>query len=390
MSFAPFRPAFAVLGGVLALSACQNQAMDWDLRSGLNTSDAARTATVARPASDARGIISYPGYQVAVARRGDTVNTVAARVGLSAGELASYNALKANDPLREGEVLALPTRVATSAGTGAVIGGTAATAQSVDVGAIATSALDRASPAGTTTVAPVAAAATATTAEPIRHKVARGETAFSIARTYNVSAKALADWNGLGSDLAVREGQFLIIPTAAGKAPPSPVAVTTVPGTGSPTPEPPSARAPLPDEKTTTAAQAKKDVPPSPNMATQRSASSASQMAMPASGSIIRGYVKKKNDGIDIGAAAGSPVHAASAGTVAAITMDTQQTPIIVIRHEGNLLTVYAGVDAIKVKKGDTVTRGQQIAVVRAGSPAFLHFEIRKGIESVDPTPYLQ
>lgn len=403
MPFFLFRPTFAVLGGAIALSACQSSNMDWDLRSGLNTSDAARTASQARPAPDGRGVISYPGYQVAVAKRGDTVSTVAGRVGVGAGQLASYNALNANDPLREGEVLALPTRVAAAdVGTGAMIGdtaaATAATAQNVDVSAIATSALDRAAPASTAApVATPAAAATTATAssaaaasQPIRHKVARGETAFSIARVYNVSAKSLADWNGLGPDLAVREGQYLIIPTAAGKAPPSAVAVTTVPGSGSPTPQPPSSKTPLPDEKTKSTAQAKKDIPPSPDMSKQRSAATASQFAMPASGSIIRGYVKKKNDGIDIGAAAGSPVVAASAGTVAAITMDTQQTPIIVIRHDGNLLTVYAGVDAIKVKKGDTVTRGQQLAAVRAGSPSFLHFEVRKGIESVDPLPYLQ
>lgn len=400
MPFILFRPTLVVLGGALALSACQNSNMDWDLRSGLNTSDAARTAAQARPASDTHGVISYPGYQVAVARRGDTVGTVAARVGLGAGELASYNALNANDPLREGEVLALPKRVAAADTGGALMGGAAVgTAQSVDVSAIATSALDRAAPATpaavTPVVTPTAAGTTGATAaggaqQPVRHKVARGETAFSIARTYNVSAKSLADWNGLGPELAVREGQYLIIPTAAGAAPPSAVAVTTVPGTGSPTPQPPSAKAPLPDEKTKSTTEAKKDVPPSPEMGKQRSASSAAQFAMPASGSIIRGYVKKKNDGIDIGAAAGSPVVAAAGGTVAAITMDTQQTPIIVIRHDGNLLTVYAGVDAIKVKKGDAVKRGQQLASVRAGSPAFLHFEVRKGIESVDPMPYLQ
>ena len=416
MSSFPLRPAFALLGGVLALSACQPSSMDWDLRSGLNTSDAARNATDARPQPDGRGVISYPGYQVAVARRGDTVTSVAARLGLAPGALASYNALGANDPLREGEVVALPSRVAsvadagTSAGLGASIApgaafdGTGPTSQSVDVGAIATSALDRAAPASTATTgtattstapartvaATTAAASRSGSAQPVRHKVTRGETAFSIARTYNVSAKSLADWNGLGADLGVREGQYLIIPTATGKAPPSAVAVTTVPGTGSPTPEPPSAREPLPDEKPLTAAQAKKEIPPSPDLGKQRTASTASRFAMPTSGSIIRGYAKKKNEGIDIGASAGSPVVAASAGSVAAITMDTQQTPIIVIRHEGNLLTVYAGVDAIKVKKGDKVKRGQQLASVRSGSPSFLHFEVRKGIESVDPMPYLQ
>jgi len=42
------------------------------------------------------------------------------------------------------------------------------------------------------------------------------------------------------------------------------------------------------------------------------------------------------------------------------------------------------------VAKGDKVKRGQTIAVVRAGSPSFLHFEVRNGIDAVDPMPYLQ
>ena len=52
--------------------------------------------------------------------------------------------------------------------------------------------------------------------------------------------------------------------------------------------------------------------------------------------------------------------------------------------------TVYAGVDAVTVEKGDRVARGQQIAKVRAADPSFLHFEVREGFESVDPLPYLK
>jgi len=107
-------------------------------------------------------------------------------------------------------------------------------------------------------------------------------------------------------------------------------------------------------------------------------------------GKIIRGYVKKKNDGIDIAAAPGTPVKAAADGTVAAVTKDTAGTPIIVVRHADNLLTVYAGVDGVTLAKGAAVKRGQTIAKVRTADPAFLHFEVRKGVESVDPLPYLQ
>ena len=385
-------------GLILTLTACTptggggplSRPFDWDFRRGdgvLNTSDAAVTATERRPSADARGVISYPGYQVAVARRGDTVASVAARVGLSPDELARYNALMPTDNLREGEIIALPRRVAAEAtapaGTGSLIGSGSVAPAPVDVTAIATTALDR---VGT----PTPPATTKPNAnEPVRHQVRRGETAFSIARTYNVSAKALGEWNGLGTDLSVREGQYLIIPVAGASAP-VPSEPVTVPGQGSPTPTPPSAAKPLPAEKPARATEKPKETPASPALSETRTAATAAKMVMPVQGSIIRPYAKGRNDGIDISAAAGTAVKAADAGTVAAITKDTEQTPIIVIRHADNILTVYAGVDAITVKKGDTVARGQTIAKVRAGQPSFLHFEVRRGVDSTDPVAFLQ
>ena len=50
----------------------------------------------------------------------------------------------------------------------------------------------------------------------------------------------------------------------------------------------------------------------------------------------------------------------------------------------------WAAVQKAAVKKGDQVTRGQAIAKVRSSDPAFLHFEVRQGFDSVDPMPYLQ
>ncbi|MFN7224348.1 MAG: peptidoglycan DD-metalloendopeptidase family protein [Paracoccaceae bacterium] len=380
---------------VAALTACTPTSgtspfgpLDWDLRGGngvLDTSGAAMQATERRPSPDGRGVISYPGYQVAVARRGDTVASVAARVGVGAEELARYNAVQPGDPLRDGEILALPRRIADSGpmpGGGAVIGSGAGPAP-VDVSAIATTALDR---VGTPT--PPATIAPNTGREPVRHQVRRGETAFSIARTYNISAKALGEWNGLGPNLDVREGQYLIIPVASDSAPPAATQRVSAPGAGSATPTPPSATKPLPAEKTAPAASKPKETPASPALGNQRS--TATRMTMPVQGSIIRPYAKGRNDGIDISAPAGTPVKAAADGTVAAITTDTKQTPIIVVRHADNLLTVYAGVDAITVKKGDSVSRGQTIAKVRAGTPSFLHFEVRRGVDSTDPVAFLQ
>ena len=61
--------------------------------------------------------------------------------------------------------------------------------------------------------------------------------------------------------------------------------------------------------------------------------------------------------------------------------------PILVLRHSGDLLTVYANIDGLSVAKGDTVSAGQSIAQVRDGGS--LHFEVREGFEAVDPVEYL-
>ncbi|MCB1389127.1 MAG: peptidoglycan DD-metalloendopeptidase family protein [Rhodobacteraceae bacterium] len=352
--------------------------LDWDLRpSGrFSTSDAARTTTAARPAPDARGVISYPGYQVVVAQSGERVSDIAARLGLDAGSLARHNAVGADTTMRGGELLVLPSRVGDDGS-----------------GPITATPLGPAAPGG---------------AEPLRHTVVRGETAFTIARLYNVPPRSIAEWNGLAADMSVREGQILVIPipqsitaAAAGEPlsatgvaapPPTPAAAvdtTSQPGQGSPTPVPPSASTPLPSTNPTPAGQGVGATqPPVADMASQRT--QGPRLGMPVQGRIIRAYAQGRNDGIGIGAPAGTEVHAAAAGTVAAITQDTDQVPIMVIRHENNLLTVYANIDGIRVARGDRVSRGQTIATVRAGDPSFLHFEVREGFESVDPMPYLQ
>ncbi len=375
---------------VLALAGCEGP-MDFDLRpTAANTTDAALNAVGNRPAADARGVISYPDYQVAVARRGDTLSEVANRVGLPAGELARYNGIEVTDVLREGEIVALPRRVSEpSAATGGV-----------DISALASNAIDNApaTPVPSGTVAPAPGGIT-----PVRHQVSRGETAYSIARLYNVTPRALADWNGLDQNYSVREGQYLLIPQAnAGTASAETADNVSAPGAGSPTPTPPSAAEPLPPAPVTdgtalppasgteTAAATPAPATPAPDVGqVSEPAQSQGAFRMPVAGTIIREYAPGTNDGIDIAAPAGTPVTAAASGTVAAITTNTDGIPILVIKHADNILTVYTHIDGINVTKGDAVARGQTIARVRAGDPARMHFEVRDGFDAVDPNLYL-
>jgi murein DD-endopeptidase MepM/ murein hydrolase activator NlpD len=376
---------------VLALLAACSEPLDLDMRGlmngGFNTADAARAATAPRPQPDDRGVISYPNYQVAVARRGDTLAQLAARVGLPADELARYNGVQTGDPLRAGEIIALPRRVAEpSPETGAISTGPIRPASEIDITTLAGDAIDRSAPT------PAAERPTPQTgSEPIRHQVKRGETAFTISRLYNVSVRSLAEWNGLDSSFTLREGQYLLIPVVTA-AVSTEEDTTQLPGTGSPTPEPPSASQPLPEETpaaaaTTTATAAA----PIANLGKQTGASASNAaMSFPVQGSIIREYAKGRNDGIDIGASVGTTVKAAASGQVAAITRNTDGINILVIRHPDNLLSVYTHVDNITVAKGDAVSRGQSIAKVADFEPSRVHFEVRKGFDSVDPMGYLR
>lgn len=377
--------AMVLTTATLALSACAG--FDFDLRdnfgSAPDTSAAARNATAARPKPDDRGIISYPNYQVAVARHGDTIADVANRVGFAPKELGKYNGIGIDAKLHKGEIIALPRRVKEpSPATGSQTTGPLQPPEKVDISILASGAIDRAKPA----TPAHSSRRTVSGAEPVRHKVERGETAFTISRLYNVSVKSLAEWNGLGSNLNVREGQYLLIPVASPTIQTaSNSSNTSEPGRGSLTPIPPSATQPLPND---VAPVKPSDKPASPNLASQRTAASTGQFVYPVQGKIIRAF-SKKSDGIDISVKAGTSVKSAASGTVAAITRDTDQVAILVIRHSNNLLTIYANVDGIKVKKGERVKRGQVIAKVSGGRSAFLHFEVRKNFESVDPMPYL-
>lgn len=366
------RLACVLMVSALGLTGCVGGGTGFDFDFRDNEIAAAGAVTAPRPQPDANGLITYDSYQVVSARRGDTVADVAARIGIPAEELARFNGRNPGDILREREILALPDR---AGGAGA----------DTDIAAIALGAIDEAE-AGQTRIPGGVQPQVQPGLEPVRHRVGPGETAYSVARLYNVSVRALAEWNGLGPNLDVREGQFLLIPIILEAAAPQ-ADLTDEPGTTI-APPPPSAATPLPpavEVAPLPPATGGGPVPPAPPPAPP---APTSELAMPVNGTILRDY-SASNEGLDIGAAAGTPVTAAADGTVAAITQDTDQISIVLIRHDGGLLTVYANVGDIRVERGDNVSRGQTIAAVSPGDPSFLRFEVRRGMEAVDPNRYL-
>ena len=364
------------------LSACGNSPLnnfDFDFRgNSFDTSDAALQATQSRPQADELGIINYPTYQVAIARRGDTVESMAIRLGQDANELARYNGLAEGQRLRNGEVLALPKISRSPRKYSADDEEIEETTLSKDINVLelADTALKVAGGSNNNRINRDSTDPK-NLVDPIKHKVVRGETAFIISRLYNISVRSLADWNGLDSDYTVREGQILIVPLVDKKVQKK----FKQEEIASVAPPPPSSKKPQPRNI------AKQEAIEPSN--TSISVPESGRMAYPIEGLVIREYSKNKNDGIDFTAQAGTRVVAADTGVVATVTEDTNQIAIVVLKHPKNILTVYANLTNIQVSTNQNVLRGEVIGEIPEGDPPYLHFEIREGFESIDPLEYL-
>ena len=364
------------------LSACANSPLnnfDFDFRgNSFDTSNAALQATQSRPKANELGIINYPTYQVAVARRGDTIETMARRLGQNESDLARYNGLTEGQRLRKGEVLALPkvsiSRQQELADSEEIEETTLS--KDVNVLELADTALKIAGGSDNERANPTSSD-TKNLVDPIKHKVVRGETAFIISRLYNISVRSLADWNGLDSDYSVREGQILIVPLVDSKIQKSSKKEKLT----SLAPPPPSSKKPQPRN-----IAKQESTEPSINPI---SVPESGRMAYPIEGLIIREYSKNKNDGIDFTAQPGTRVVAADNGVVATVTEDTNQIAIVVLKHPKNILTVYANLTNIQVSNNQNVVRGEVLGEIPEGDPPYLHFEIREGFESIDPLNYL-
>ena len=105
----------------------------------------------------------------------------------------------------------------------------------------------------------------------------------------------------------------------------------------------------------------------------------------------------RTHDGVDLAADAGTPVCAASSGTVLDVRDDDLMGTTVVISHDGGYDTIYANLQSVPtVEIGDEVTAGQVIgsvgrtALSEAAEPPHLHFGVTKDGEFVDPLEFLK
>ena len=96
--------------------------------------------------------------------------------------------------------------------------------------------------------------------------------------------------------------------------------------------------------------------------------------------------------GIDICNKRGSPVIAPANGVVSSIETDAGYGKMLVINHGYGLVSRYAHLDKVLVKRGQAVERGQEIALVgntgRTTGP-HLHYEVHLNGVAVNPMRYI-
>lgn len=101
-------------------------------------------------------------------------------------------------------------------------------------------------------------------------------------------------------------------------------------------------------------------------------------------------HVQVDNSGIDISVAAGTKARSVFDGTVSSIFFMDGFENIVIIRH-GEYLTVYAGLSAINVTKGDRVKAGAPIGTIATvDGRTVLHFEVRKERTKLNPLQWVK
>lgn len=190
------------------------------------------------------------------------------------------------------------------------------------------------------------------------HKVAQGETIYSIAKKYQTDAQKIVNFPfNEFADLdtfALNIGQTLIVPDGV----------------------PPKERPIVPK------------VPPAPLFA-----GGTGQLAWPVGGRITQRPVWY-HMAVDIANEAAPGIAAAEAGAVSLVS--TQRYAYghhVVLDHGDGLQTLYAHLSQIYVSPGEKVSRGQLIGKMGStgrSSGVHLHFEVRKNGTPVNPLPYLE
>lgn len=222
-----------------------------------------------------------------------------------------------------------------------------------------------------------------------------GDTLSGVGRRFQTPVQSLIDMNNLDPRGSITAGQRILLPTTAadrgtdlyatGPAPTGiPAATAATAPAAPPRGNPPLTSAPTPAPAPARPAATSSAAPAAHASSSATTASLALQW--PVRGDVLRRFgpvgMGERNNGINIGASAGSSVKASADGTVAYVGDDiVGQGLTVLIVHRDGWRTVYSHLGSATVRDGARVRAGQDIGTVGLsagdGRPS-IHFEVRQ------------
>ena len=284
-----------------------------------------------------------------ILEKGETLYSVARAYGIKPEALAEANSISDPSRLKAGIKLLIPDAPASATAPGAASDGAPASG-------LGESQVD------------------ALPGQDLAYKVAKGDTLFSIARSYGVGLDALRTANKLGPKSVIKPGDSLKIPkggkqvasgSASGEKPRAPAASAT-----------PSA----------TQSAAQSGAPAMPDPVKTSSKAVAKGLSWPCPGEIL--YLDGKAYGVIIKAKQGDVEKAVTSGTVSSAGPYRGYGNVVFVLSRTGHIYVYGGNDRLSVRAGDRVAAGQALGTVgmdaKQGGPA-AYFLVFKDGEAVDP-----
>ncbi len=344
---------------------------------------------------------------------GETVYNLSRRYGVPAAEILDANGIRDSRTLKVGQTLIIPTYVYSQAATvsapdndpltksayshsGSRTLFPSGSAAPIPVSRVETASLTQ-SPSPLDTSKPVrqAAPSTTNTIGSDQYTVVSGDTLNRIAYKHGVTVEALKAANSIKTS-NIRVSQKLVIPskvyenlapdqtTTASVTKVKTKKVTTTPVTAS--------TSSSNNDKITETAKVDSDV-------AAPAKTGIGKLRWPAKGQIASSFGGKtddgkRNDGLDILLPEGTAVKAAENGVVIYASNGLKgYGNTVLVRHDGDIVTVYAHAKSLNVKRGDKVQRGQVIAqsgMTGSAKRPKLHFEVRKNATPQNPITFLE
>ncbi|CAH2791704.1 MAG: Membrane proteins related to metalloendopeptidases [uncultured Paraburkholderia sp.] len=174
------------------------------------------------------------------------------------------------------------------------------------------------------------------------YRVNPGDTLTAIAREFGHEASAIAQWNHLSADGALRAGQI--------------VRVGSPPASSGDQAEASAHTASGSDKR------ADKSADKSADAASANTADAKARFMWPVSGTVKQAFVAGKTKGITLAAHSGEQIKAAASGRVVyAGGGITAYGGLVIIKHDAHLLSAYGNNRTLLVKEGTPVKKGRRL-----------------------------